>query len=362
MQNNLNYNLNIHVYSMINFRILKSHRLVLIILVLFIFISGNAFAKEKKDLNRNNSNSCKSYEVPEIAGDYVLIYKPKADVFSLKNTKNYKTGQTYTNWQPNDHTFIKGPDKRWHCFGITKPNDAEGDGVHEGEGLCFHAVAPIGELANAFRFESWKDKPKIDVAGAGWAPCVIKIGNKYSIISSNKGHAVSTDLYSWKDNGKLAIKGGNRDPNIMYWNGTYYLVRCNDSSVILVTSKDFVHWTDPVDIFVAPDDKWNCESPVLMQHNGKFYLFWCLWDEGGSGAELPVMYKGHDPSTYDYRTFVYVSDTPLDFNNRKPITQIKAHAPEIIKDEKGNYFISSADYPNRGINIARLKWISPQKK
>jgi len=57
---------------------------------------------------------------PEIVGGYVLIYKPQPDIYTGKDTKNYKAGQTYTHWQPNDHTFIKGPDHRWHCFGITR--------------------------------------------------------------------------------------------------------------------------------------------------------------------------------------------------------------------------------------------------
>ena len=58
--------------------------------------------------------------IPEIAGDYVLIYKSQPDVYTGKDTKNYRAGQRYTNRQPNDHTFIKGPDNRWHCFGITR--------------------------------------------------------------------------------------------------------------------------------------------------------------------------------------------------------------------------------------------------
>ena len=53
---------------------------------------------------------------PEIVGNYVLIYRPQPDVYTGKDTKHYKAGQTYTNWQLNDHTFIKGPDNRWHCL------------------------------------------------------------------------------------------------------------------------------------------------------------------------------------------------------------------------------------------------------
>ena len=295
---------------------------------------------------------------PEIVSDYVLVYKAQPDVYSGRDTKHYKSGESYTHWQPNDHTFIKGPDSRWHCFGITKPDDVAGDGVHEGEGLCLHAVAPVGELQQALRPESWMDRPKLSISGCGWAPYAIKIGSAYSVISSTNGHAQSTDLYTWADKGKLSIKGGNRDPNILYWNGTYYLVRCNNRSVTLVTSRDFVHWSEPVDIFTAPQPSWNCESPTLMRHDGTFYLFWCLWDSAGSGAELPAMYDGHDPSTYDYRTYVYTSETPTDFHDRSPVTELKAHAPEIVRDEKGDYFISSADYPQRGINLARLVWKS----
>jgi len=59
--------------------------------------------------------------IPQIVGDYVLIYKPQPDIYTGKDTKHYKAGQTYTNWQPNDHTFLKGPDNCWHCFGIARP-------------------------------------------------------------------------------------------------------------------------------------------------------------------------------------------------------------------------------------------------
>ena len=104
--------------------------------------------------------------IPQIVGDYVLIYKPQPDIYIGKDTKHYKAGQTYTNWQPNDHTFIKGPDNRWHCFGITRPNDVMDDGIHEGEGLCFHAVAPLGELQHAFRPKSWIDRPKLSIRAA----------------------------------------------------------------------------------------------------------------------------------------------------------------------------------------------------
>ena len=299
--------------------------------------------------------------IPEIATDYVLIYKPQPDVYTGKDSKTYISGETYYKWQPNDHTFIKGPKGCWHCFGVTRPNDVLDDETYEAEGLSFHALAPAGDLEEAFLPETWVDQPKFSVAGSGEAPHAIKIGDSYKLISSSKGQASSMDLYNWKDNGKLQIKDGIRHPNILYWEGTYYLVRCNNRAVNIVTSTDFLNWTDPINIFEAPVESWQCESPTLIRYNNSFYLFWCLRDTSPSREKLLALYKDHAPWSYDYRTFVYVSETPTDFNNTKPIAQLKAHAPEILQDEKGNWFISSADYPRRGINLARLEWKSSKQ-
>lgn len=297
--------------------------------------------------------------VPFVDGDYTLIYQSSPDVYRGADTKNYRHGATYNRWQPNDHTFVQGPDRRWHLFGITRPNDVLNDGVHEGEGWCFHALAPVGTLEEARQPAAWRDQPKLDVSGCGWAPVVVKIGDTYSIIGSRLGRAESKDLYHWEDRGPLQAAARNRDPNVLLWNGTYYLVLCNNSAVVLVTSTDFVHWTEPREIFQAPQAGWHCESPTLLFHQGNFYLFWCLWDSNGSGANDPALYAGHDPATYCYRTYVYVSDTPMDFHQRAPVAELKAHAPEILQDESGNWYISSADYPQRGISLARLGWKQP---
>jgi len=295
--------------------------------------------------------------VPELATDYVFIYNPQPDVYKGRDTKNYRFGGVYQTWQPNDHTFIQDPDGRWHCFGITRPDDVMDDETHEAGGFKFHALAPAGTLEDAFLPETWTDQPKIKMGGA---PYIIKIGETYHLVNSAYDHLTSVDLYNWEDKGKLQIKReegkDTRDPNFLYWEGTYYMVNCNDQSVNLITSTDFVNWSDPVDIFVARVDSWRCESPTLIHCDNKFYLFWCLWDSSPDRDQLPAIYKGHTPWSYDYRTFVYVSDTPTDFNNREPICMLKGHAPEIIRDEKGNWFMSSADYPRRGINLARLEW------
>jgi beta-fructofuranosidase len=225
-------------------------------------------------------------------------------------------------------------------------------------------VAPVGAtLEQAMKPGVWIDKPKFDVAGCGWAPDAVKVGDTYYLVGSVLGQAASKDLYTWEDKGRLAVSNcGNRDTDFLYWKGTYYLVRCDDARVVESTSTDFVHWTKPQEIFKSKPIfgwGWDCESPTLIQRNGTFYLSWCAWDRNGvspKNPRLPAMYDGELVGHYNYRSYFFASDTPTDFHDRQPVAEIKAHAPEIIQGEDGAWYISSADYPNCGVNLAHLGW------
>jgi arabinan endo-1,5-alpha-L-arabinosidase len=297
-------------------------------------------------------NSLRNLRIPRVAGRFINIYKPQADVFTLPTvTTNqmdgnftYTQGATYPDWRTNDHTFIKGPDNRWHCFGITKPW-MSGDNGHSGEGLCFHAIAPERTFVQAATFQSWRDLPKIHVADCGWAPTSIKIGQEYSLIGSHLGHATSTDLKTWTDKGRLSAKGGNRDPHIMAWNGTYYLTRCDDNGINQITSKDFINWSEPKVIYKPERKSYQTESPVLVAYDGLFYLFWTLWDT-------------EEPTTGGYcpRSYVHCSESPDDFCGKPALAEFTVHAPEIIQAESGQWFMSSTDHPHRGISVAPLVW------
>jgi hypothetical protein len=46
----------------------------------------------------------------------------------------------------------------------------------------------------------------------------------------------------------------------------------------------------------------------------------------------------------------------MDFKNRKPVAEIQSHAPELFQDEDGDWWISSAERPFRGVSIAPVKW------
>ena len=84
------------------------------------------------------------------------------------------------------------------------------------------------------------------------------------------------------------------------------------------------------------------ESPMIIERRGWFYLFWTLYD-GDNGS-------------YDNRTFVYVSRTPYDFSAAEEVGMLLTHAPELIQDEEGGWFITSAEWPRRGVSIAPLEW------
>lgn len=288
--------------------------------------------------------------VPRVADRFVNVYRPGPDTYVLPTATTpdgnitYTQGTVYPEWRTNDHTFIKGPDGRWHCFGITKPW-ISGDNGHTGEGLCFHAVAPVGTFAEAVAFQAWQDLPKIQVGDCGWAPAVCKVDDQYLLVGSHMGCASSPDLHTWEDRGKLAVKGGNRDPYILVLDGRYVMLRCDNNGINAVVSDDFRSWSDPVRIYEPEVETYHTESPVLIPYAGLFYLFWTLWDTA-------------DPSTAGFcpRTYVHCSESPLDFLGCPILTEITAHAPEIIQSEDGQWFISTTDHPYRGIGIAPLIW------
>jgi hypothetical protein len=301
-------------------------------------------------MNKVIGHTLRSPRIPTVTGRFVNIYKPQPDVYTLPTASSsdgdisYTQGVTYSDWRTNDHTFIKDDHGRWHCFGITRPW-VSGDNGHAGEGLCFHAVAPEGSFARAITFQSWRDLPKIAVGDCGWAPASVRIGQEYSLVGSHLGRATSRDLLAWTDQGRMDVKGGDRDPYILFWDNVYYFLRCDGNGINLVTSADFIHWSDPVTIFRPEKASHQTESPVLVPYDGLFYLFWTLWDTADKTT-----------SGYCPRSFAHCSASPLDFHGKPPVAEFTVHAPEIIQDEGGEWFISSADHPHRGVSVAPLAW------
>ncbi len=293
--------------------------------------------------------------VPRIEGSYVHVYKPGGDVFPGPDAANLKAGRYYREWVPNDHCFTKGHDGCWHAFGITHPLTSF-DEVHAGESQSFHAVAPKGALKDVLREGMWSDLPKVLVPAerpgeieANHAPYVVKKDGLYHMIygPTPLRYAVSRDLHQWTPKGSLIASPAGRDPSVLVWDGAYHIMVCGVREVIMARSEDLITCENPRSILKMKDGI-DSESPSIIHHNGTFYLFVCGWNGQWDRKDL----KG----AYQHITYVYQSDNPYAFDANKEVTRLHAHAPEIFQDEEGHWYISSAEWPHRGVSIARLVW------
>ena len=299
---------------------------------------------------------------PQIAGPYVRVYIPGEDIFPGPDSKHFRAGRSYAEWVPNDHAIVKGPDDCWHLFGIThpkptgfKPPAYDPATVHEAEWLLFHAVAPKGKLKECLTEGSWRDAPKVLSPLVRPAeihechtPFVIQKDGIYQMVYGPASFrlATSKNLYDWKPAGAMfSQEGSSRDPSVFFYNGQYGMAYVGNNAILARMSRDFRHWSStPTEIFRMHRGG-DPESPSIVERNGQFYLFYCLYDG-----------KDEINGAYDYRTFVYRSSNPLDFKNAPLVAELKAHASEVFQDEDGDWFISSVEWPCRGVSIAPLRW------
>ena len=295
-------------------------------------------------------------QIPEIAGEYVTVYRPAGDRYGGPDTPELRAGAWYEEWVPNDHAVVRGPDGRWHAFGITHPLTSPAR-VHDGEYQSFHAVAPQGLLKDVLVEGSWSDWPKVlppaDRPGEileNHAPAIVSKGGVYWMVygPSPMRLALSEDMLTWQPAGALFAEGGGaRDPCILEWGGLYHMVYCTEFEVRLRTSADLRDWGAASTILrmggnVAP------ESPCLVRHGEAFLLFVCGWD--GVWDETAVQ------GAYQHLTYVYQSEDLLGFDGCRPVTRLHSHAPEVFQGEEGEWYISSVEWPARGLSLARLAW------
>jgi sucrose-6-phosphate hydrolase SacC (GH32 family) len=226
--------------------------------------------------------------------------------------------------------------------------------VHDGEWLAFHAKAPQGALEKFQVDSTWQDCPKVlpperrpDERPELYAPFVVEKEGLYHMFYGPEQIrlAISQDLDHWTPMGSVFRHGRSaRDPSILVNDGKYWMVYVAGESVFVRTSHDLRSWSEePIEIF-RMDRKGSPESPFVVQRDEKFYLFWCIYD-GTHGL-------------YDNRTFVYSSKTPWKLGSWEYLTQLQAHAPEIVQSEAGDWYISSAEWPARGVSLAPLEWVT----
>lgn len=271
--------------------------------------------------------------VPFVDGAFRRVYQPP--------------GTRYLN----DHTLVRGDDGRWNLYGITDSSV----GRPSAERSLLHATAPHLE-------GPWS--PEVDVLTATsaeqvlWAPFAFAAGDGRWVMFyySNEtpqyvDRAESADLDHWTRS--TLVAPGGRDPFVLRVGDTWYLYSVGVDAmargeILVSTSHDLVAWSaprvalqDPVPCF-----GWgNLESPTVVVHGDEYYLF--------------VTRTGAAPVDYA-RTVVFSSRAP-DLFAWSPVTELLAHAAEIVIVD-GQEYLTSAGWSSsvgergRGLTVARLGW------
>ncbi|MCX4097459.1 family 43 glycosylhydrolase [Nocardia sp. alder85J] len=255
-------------------------------------------------------------------------------------------------WYINDHTLVRDATGRWHLFGITHPEPA--DPWHEIE--FAHATAerlhgPWTTRPAALRTDPSRGETHL------WAPHVIARDGTYFMFYDGGGPdrtatamclATSTDLFHWTrhPHGPLFRDGYDaRDPMVCRIGDRWVMFYCATDDpaggrhiVAYRTSADLVRWSDRGIAWTDTATGTGAgptESPFVLRHNDFWYLF-----------------IGPRP---DYvGTEVFRSADPLHFERAGRAGHIAAHAAEIVRDDDGSRWITSAGWGRGGVWLAPL--------
>jgi len=266
-------------------------------------------------------------------------------------------------WYINDHCFIKGPDNRYHLFGITHKKEIVPPPWAEHS----FAHASQAEILDA----PWEKHPRVLNVDKGlgethlWAPHIIqKDGTYYMFYAGGGGHwdsmlnlATSKDLFHWDRapvNPLFRDFYDARDPMVLKYGDDYLLYYCKTcsktdhrSTVALRRSKDLLHWSEPESALALSDyprlvNSGHTESPFVFAYRGMFYLSVCS-------------------PYYHYRlTRVFVSDTPFHFDEKNEITAFIAHCAE-VPELDGKLYASHAGWFYDGVYLSPLTFQKAKK-
>lgn len=282
----------------------------------------------------------------------------------FKEVHNPAWNVTDDPWCINDHTFIYNPDtKRWHVIGITHSRNM--DYIKDpGINLLHISADSLFQTPWEIHSHALTADPEKHKESVLWAPYCIFHKGKYYLYACAGGQQgahihdayqinlyLSDDLFTWKryQNNPLLTDGFDaRDPVVLP-NGKQWILYYTANStpqggnhiIAAYTSNDLLHWDNRKIVFTHPKEGTfggPTESPFVLKRGNWYYMFLC---DGG-------------------HTDVYRSDDPFHFEYENLIVEIQdCRASEIIKDNEGNYFISSAGWfgGNYGLKIAPLTWL-----
>ncbi len=286
--------------------------------------------------------------------------------------------------ETNDHHIFKASDGRWHLWACVR-NTAAGrilahwqsetlsDPVWDFTGEVIRADRSAGESLVDWKGQEFIQSPFIlkeegkyylfyggydtglDAAGDSLDPAL-----DYNAAEKQICLMTSDDGLEWEryrnEQGLSRVfmgPGAVRDPCFRKFGDTWYVYYAGhhnqdrDQAAFYVrTSKDLIHWSDWV---IAHFDSssvghWKPESPFVVEKEGAYYLFRTHGD-GDAGV------------------YVFRSSDPMNFGSPDPsdyfVCTLETMAPEIIRDEKGNYYISNIrGEGGYAIHLARLKWVA----
>ncbi len=292
--------------------------------------------------------------VPRIAGEWTHFFDP-----------NLARDDHKGEWYCNDHTLVRDTDGRWHAYGIIWHRPPK---PWENEKQFFHATSPTlvgGEMWEDHGYAMRNIPGKEAVI---WAPHARRIdgclwmfynagnmredaGDWPSWGTMHIARSDESDGFAWERdelNPIFSDPGHARDSFVAEFDGTwhwYYTRTVNEvdqrSAVGVRTSPDLEHWSGARLVWThAPGGHWggNAESPQVIHRDGLYYLFVTLAMEG-----------------YD-KTHVYWSRDPLHFPREQFVTRLDVHAPEIIRDTDGAWYITNCGWDKQGLYIAPLEW------
>lgn len=287
--------------------------------------------------------------IPMIASEWRVLFQPQ--VYGL---------------YVNDHSLVRHSDGSWHLFGITS-HAKEGEDYAELERYFVHAAGSL-----------WGAEPMLELGKCcdngvrAWAPGVIRHGPRYFMHygPSPMRMATSFELCHWMEQtptiGGAPLDSCHRDSMVFkvaedHW--LMYITGIDDSMfgvVSVLESHNLVDWkflryalrTSGKAPYNPP---WGAtESPFVVKMADLYYLF--------------ITYTDCKHHNY-HNTLVFASTDPTDFGNYTGdneadvvVAKLQAHAPEIIQDSDGQWYITTCGWRGYntpvegGVAIARLEW------
>lgn len=280
------------------------------------------------------------------AGNFVKIYDPSI-------------GESEP-WYINDHAVAQGLDGTWHLFGITNPEPINPINKHLAHATADSLTQQMW-VKQPFALETdWENWREVHL----WAPHVVYHDGLFYMFyaAGDPDHArykihlvTSKDLWTWgrHPENPMVVDGYDaRDPMVlrvgdiwvMYYTATSRPEGGNHI-VAYRTSRDLVHWSKRGVAFTDPSQgTWGgpTESPFVVRRGSYYYLF--IGPRGG--------YVGTD---------VFASQDPFHWDPEDLVGHIESHAAEVIQDEDGRWYITSAGWGQGGVYLAPLEWSSANR-